>query len=168
MDEPTNDLDIETLELLEELLLAYPGTLLLVSHDRAFLNNVVTSTIVLEGDGVINEYPGGYDDWLRQRTVEEKPVKEGSVKQSPPPFRSPRSRTKFGFKQQKELEAIPHTIQALETEQDELFRLMGEAEFYKNEKSEIIAKKERLETVKEELTAAYARWEELEKLKSEE
>ena len=67
MDEPTNDLDIETLELLEELLLEYPGTLLLVSHDRAFLNNVVTSTIVLEGDGIINEYPGGYDDWLSQR-----------------------------------------------------------------------------------------------------
>jgi ATP-binding cassette subfamily F protein uup len=167
LDEPTNDLDMETLDILEEYLLNYSGTVLLVSHDRAFINNVVTSTLVFEGDGVVKEYVGGYDDWLRQRTIETPQNKTEESKKSGPPFRTPRPKAKFSFKQQKELEALPQTIQALETEQEELYRLMGDADFYKNEKSAIVVKKERLETVKQELAAAYARWEELEKLKSE-
>ncbi len=167
LDEPTNDLDMETLDLLEDYLLNYRGTVLLVSHDRAFINNVVTSTLVFEGSGVVKDYVGGYDDWLRQRVVEEKPPEAEAAKKTVIPIRAPRPRAKFGFRQKKELETLPEVIQTLETEQIELYRLMGEAEFYKNEKSQILAKKERLEVVKQELSAAYARWEELEILKSE-
>jgi ATP-binding cassette subfamily F protein uup len=166
LDEPTNDLDMETLDLLEDYLLNYTGTVLLVSHDRAFINNVVTSTLVFEGAGLVKEYVGGYDDWLRQRTIEEKPQKSEEPKKAAASPRSPRPKPKFGFRQQKELDALPQTIQNLETEQAELYRLMGEAGFYKNEKSAILKNKERLESVKEELTVAYTRWEELEQLKS--
>jgi ATP-binding cassette subfamily F protein uup len=167
LDEPTNDLDLETLELLEEYLMNYTGTVLLVSHDRAFINNVVTSTLVFEGGGAVKEYIGGYDDWLRQRMPEVKPVKADTAQKAVPRIRIPRSRTKFGFKQQKELESLPGTIQGLETEQTELYRVMGDPGLYKGDKSEIINKKERLEVVKKLLTDAYTRWEELEQLKSE-
>ncbi len=166
MDEPTNDLDIETLELLEELLLEYSGTLLLVSHDRAFLNNVVTSTMVLEGNGVINEYPGGYDDWLAQRkpvvrAVEskEKNVEEKIVK-----------REKFGprklsFKEERELAVLPAKIQKLESEQDELYALMADPAFFKKTPLEISQAKVKLEAVEEELLKAFERWEYLEESK---
>src|SRR3989338_10321733 len=117
LDEPTNDLDIETLELLESLLVQYSGTVLLVSHDRTFLNNVVTSTLVLEGEGKVHEYPGGYDDWLMQRSVpplEKKPEKKSSepkVSEPPPAAR------KLSFKELYELENFPKQIEALEAEQ---------------------------------------------------
>jgi ABC transport system ATP-binding/permease protein len=167
LDEPTNDLDMETLDLLEDYLLNYTGTVLLVSHDRAFVNNVVTSTLVFEGNGAVKEYVGGYDDWLRQRTPLPQTLKGDEPKKAAVSLRTPRPKAKFGFKQQKELEALPQTIQNLETEQAELYRLMGEADFYKNDKAEIVVKKDRLEAIKGELAAAYARWEELEQLKSE-
>ena len=127
LDEPTNDLDIETLELLEELLLDYPGTLLLVSHDRAFLNNVVTSTIVLEGDGIINEYPGGYDDWLSQRQPVSKSeplkikVKKATVKKVKPIV--PR---KLTHKEQQEIDGLPVKIEKLEEEQKMLYSLFAD------------------------------------------
>jgi ATP-binding cassette subfamily F protein uup len=162
MDEPTNDLDIETMELLEEYLINYSGTVLLVSHDRAFVNNVVTSTLVFEGAGNVKEYVGGYDDWLRQRAAEAKPV---IASQEPTPIRTIRPKTKFGFRQQQELDTLTRTIQSLETEQENLYQAMGDPNLYKNDKSAIIDKNERLETVKQLLAATYLRWEELEQLK---
>jgi ATP-binding cassette subfamily F protein uup len=163
MDEPTNDLDIETLEVLEEYLLNYAGTILLVSHDRAFINNVVTSTLVFEGSGTVKEYVGGYDDWLRQRTVKAKSVK---ASKDSPDIRVAKPKNKFGFRQQKELEELPHTIQAMESEQEELYRAMADPDLYKNDKSGVISRKERLEELKRLLDKAYTRWEELEDLKN--
>ncbi|MFC1913371.1 ATP-binding cassette domain-containing protein [Chloroflexota bacterium] len=164
LDEPTNDLDIETLEILEDYLMKYKGTVLLVSHDRAFINNVVTSTLVFEGVATVKEYIGGYDDWLRQRLVEAKPIK--ALKDTPL-TRDIRPKAKFGSLQQKELDSLPQTIQALETEQEDLYRAMGDPDHYKNDKSEIVGKQERLEVVKKLLAESYTRWEELEQLKNE-
>jgi ATP-binding cassette subfamily F protein uup len=167
LDEPTNDLDMETLELLEDYLMNYTGTILLVSHDRAFINNVVTSTLVFEGDGVVKEYIGGYDDWLRQRPMESKPLKAAMREKYITPAKAPRPKAKFGQKQQKELNSLPLTIQALEIEQEELYQAMGDPDLYKKDKSNIFSKKERLEAVKKLLAEAYTRWEELEQLKNE-
>jgi ABC transport system ATP-binding/permease protein len=162
LDEPTNDLDIETLELLEDYLMNYKGTVLLVSHDRAFINNIVTSTLVFEGNAVVKEYIGGYDDWMRQRAVEIKPIKDSKNVHSAP---LSRPKSKFGFRQQKELESLPLTIEGLETEQEALYREMGDKELYKKDKSEIMSKKERLEEIKKLLAECYSRWEELEQSK---
>src|SRR4030066_952692 len=167
MDEPTNDLDIETLELLEELLVEYSGTLLLVSHDRAFLNHVVTSTMVLEGDGIIAEYPGGYDDWLSQR--------KSAVKESKPKAKDhgegdivkrekPRPR-KLSFKEEKELASLPGKIERLESERKELFTLMSDAGFFKKTPAEMSDARTRLNTIEAELVSSYERWEYLEELK---
>jgi ABC transport system ATP-binding/permease protein len=166
LDEPTNDLDLETLEVLEDYLMNYAGTILLVSHDRAFLNNLVTNTLVFEGEGAVKEYIGGYDDWLRQRPAVSKPAKAAPVKKALPSARAVRPEAKFGFRQQKELDSLPLTIQALETEQEELYQEMSDPDLYKKEKSEIVTKKERLEAIKTLLAEAYQRWEELEQLKS--
>ena len=164
MDEPTNDLDIETMELLEDYLVKYTGTVLLVSHDRAFVNNVVTSTLVFEGAGNVKEYVGGYDDWLRQRAAEAKPVINTKFT---PPVRTIRPKVKFGFRQQKELDMVTLAIQSLETEQEDLYKVMGDSNLYKNDKSAVVSKKERLDEVKRLLAESYARWEELEQLKNE-
>ena len=165
MDEPTNDLDVETLELLEELLLDYPGTLLLVSHDRAFLNNVVTSTLVFEGEGRVNEYVGGYDDWLRQRggaasAVEEKRSGKNMAVQA----RRERPR-KLGYKEQLELEELPQHIEALEAEQEQLHVQMADPAFYQQDGEAIAAAKSRLGVVEAELAERYERWEALEAIK---
>jgi len=167
LDEPTNDLDIETLDLLEEFLLNYPGTVLIVSHDREFLNNVVTSTLVLEGDGIVKEYVGGYDDWLRQskNTLQ--------TPQPPEKTRAPKTRTKekserprkLSFKEKKELEAIPQQIETLEAEQQQLHDAMADPDFYKKG-SDIAAAAARLEELKKQLENAYARWEALEELQT--
>ncbi len=164
LDEPTNDLDIETMEILEDYLMKYKGTILLVSHDRAFINNVVTSTLVFEGNGVVKEYVGDYDDWLRQRPAEAKPV---NISKGTQRVRTEKPKAKFGFRQQKELDALPLTIQALETEQEELYRVMGDPDFYKNDGSGVVIQQERLEEVKKLLAESYTRWEELEQLKNE-
>ena len=164
LDEPTNDLDAETLEVLEDIMVDYPGTILLVSHDRTFINNVVTSTLVFEGNAVVKEYAGGYDDWLRQCPSKAKPVK-ASKEVTPVPVPMLKA-AKFGIRQQKELDSLHLAIQALEIERDDLFRAMGDPALYKNDKSGIIGKKERLEAVKKELAAVYASWEELEGLKA--
>jgi len=165
MDEPTNDLDIETLELLEELLLDYPGTIILVSHDRAFLNNVVTSTIVMEGEGEINEYPGGYDDWLSQRKaaarVEPPKTKE---KIEPVKKKKPVVPRKLTFKEQKELDSLPLKIEKLENEQEELYKLLADFNFYQGDSAEVERVKARSATLSEELLKAYQRWEHLEEL----
>ncbi len=164
LDEPTNDLDMETLELLEELLLQYPGTLLLVSHDRTFLNNVVTGIFAFEGDGRIGEYVGGYDDWLRQRpapATDGPPKKPAGLSQKPAP--KPKSRTpKIGFKEKRELAALPEKIESLEAEQVQLHNALSDPDFYRRPGEEIAGMKDRLTELEGELTAAYERWEKLE------
>ncbi|MFA5157155.1 MAG: ATP-binding cassette domain-containing protein [Candidatus Omnitrophota bacterium] len=159
MDEPTNDLDIETLELLEELLLEYPGTLLLVSHDRAFLNNVVTSTIVLEGNGIINEYPGGYDDWLNQRQPISKPEPEKTkAKKEPVKKVKPIVPRKLTYKEQQELDSLPAKIEKLEEEQKTLYKLFADISFYQRDSAEISQTKARSASLSEELQKACERW----------
>ncbi|MGE5443771.1 MAG: ATP-binding cassette domain-containing protein [Ignavibacteriales bacterium] len=167
MDEPTNDLDAETLELLEELLLDYTGTLLLVSHDRAFLNNVVTNALVFEGEGQINEYVGGYDDWLRQRKVVASSVRrEKAPLKSEKPQSPPERTRKLSYKEQHELENLPERIEVLEAEQQRLYEAMSEPTFYQKGGSNIVEAKARLESLERELAEAYKRWEILEELNS--
>ena len=165
LDEPTNDLDAETLELLEELLIDYQGTVLLVSHDREFLNNVVTSTIVFE-EGQINEYVGGYDDWLRQRAEREKvraasqpaPSARTATPTPPPAARSNR----LSFKEQQELARLPEKIESLEADIRTLHQDMAQPEFYRRTKEEITNQATRLRQLEEQLAATYERWEQLE------
>ena len=162
MDEPTNDLDIETLELLEELLLDYKGTLLLVSHDRSFLNNVVTSTFVFEGEGKVNEYIGGYDDWQRQSEVKKKIFTEKTPSKTEPARKQCERPRKLTFKEQRELEALPQRIEVLETEQQQLYQAMGDPMFFQKGKDEIANVKARVSSLERELAEAYQRWETLE------
>jgi ATP-binding cassette subfamily F protein uup len=165
LDEPTNDLDAETLELLEELLLEYQGTLLLVSHDRAFLNNVVTSTIVFEADGQVIEYAGGYDDWLIQKPKRNEPPSSpinGAKKIRPKPL--PPKPAKLGYMQKRELNDLPQKIDALETSQKELYEAMSDPLFYKKSKEEIARAKADLDRVANEIETAYIRWEKLENM----
>lgn len=163
MDEPTNDLDTDTLELLEEMLMEYEGTVLLVSHDRAFLNNIVTSTMVFEGDGRLEEYVGGYDDWLQQRRPAGPPQTEKTVKpeKSRPRQERPRILT---FKEKKELDALPALIESLEVERDRLLGMLASPEFYRTEGSRIPETKARIGELEKEITQAYARWELLESI----
>ena len=164
MDEPTNDLDLETLELLECLLDEYPGTLLLVSHDREFLNNVVTSTLALEGEGKVKEYAGGYDDWLRQRQPPPPDAEPVAAKAKPP--RTPKQRPRrLTYQEQRELEALPGQIVILETKLNELHQMMADPAFYRREPAEIVKAKTQLQSLQREITEAYQRWEELEKLR---
>jgi len=164
LDEPTNDLDIDTLELLEELLVNYEGTLLLVSHDRVFLDNVVTSTLVFEGDGRIGEYVGGYQDWLRQRQAP-KTTKPVPTPREHKATQAPRRQTrKPGYREQRELAALPARIEELEQRQVALHEAMADPDFYRRDGAEIAAAKEELEQVEQALEEAYRRWEELEEL----
>lgn len=167
LDEPTNDLDSETLELLEELLLDYPGTVLLVSHDRAFLNNVVTSTVVFEGEGRVAEYVGGYDDWVRQRPKEAAGTSKKKAQLSEKAPAQTKRPVKLTYKEQKELETLPVRIVALEAEQSALYKTMADASFYQKNKDEIARTQDRLKAVEEELVAAYERWEMLEAIEAE-
>lgn len=162
MDEPTNDLDIETLELLEERLIEYSGTLLLVSHDREFLNNVVTSTLVFE-DGEVKEYAGGYDDWLRQRkSPEPEPVETRQLATKPAPAPVANRPAKLKFAEQRELESLPARIEDLESRLAKLHEEMAAPQFYQQDRETIVEVKERLQALEQELAEAYARWEELE------
>ena len=165
MDEPTNDLDTETLELLEELLVRYQGTLLLVSHDRAFIDNVVTSTLVFEGEGRINEHVGGYFDWLKQHTQQKQSIVARASLRPQTARRRKRTR-KISYKQQLELESLPQLIENLEAEQQLLQTAMSDTAFYQRDGQEIAAAKERLYALDQELTSAYLRWEELESIET--
>jgi len=168
LDEPTNDLDTETLELLEERLVEFQGTILMVSHDRAFLNNVVTSTIVFEPTGA-REYVGGYDDWLRQRSEQlampqaaAKP--QAAVKEEmATPAEKPQQR-KLSYKEKRELEMLPATIEQLEASAAELHQRMAEPEYYKEPPEVIAAKQAELKEIQSQLASGYQRWEELEQL----
>jgi ABC transport system ATP-binding/permease protein len=163
LDEPTNDLDIETLELLEERLLAYAGTLILVSHDRDFLDNVVTSTLVLEGEGKVHEYVGGYSDYIRQRQPEPESTQKAETK--PKPQRQQQRPRRLGFKEKRELETLPAHIEALEEEQEHLHQQLADPAFYQQQDGGDIARaQERLQELETELEATYARWGELSEL----
>ncbi|MFC4765276.1 ATP-binding cassette domain-containing protein [Dyella koreensis] len=166
MDEPTNDLDVETLELLEELLTEYQGTLLLVSHDREFLDNVVSSTLVLEGNGQIGEYVGGYSDWLRQRpaaaaVLAAAVAKPGLVRNDPAPAAPAAPKRKLSFKDARELEQLPARIETLENDIAARSAAMNEPAFFQQDSTTIIKANEALAKVQAELDAAYARWTEL-------
>jgi ATP-binding cassette subfamily F protein uup len=161
MDEPTNDLDLETLELLEEILLEYQDTLLLVSHDRAFLNNVVTSTLAFEGKGKLMEYVGGYDDWLRQRSPIASETKTASAPKKA--VAKPKSRpTKLSYKDQRELDALPKTIEELDAELEAAHAAIAQPGFYQQDGAIIADANKRLQQLEQKLEQAYARWEELE------
>ncbi len=165
LDEPTNDLDIETLELLEELLIDYRGTILLVSHDRAFLDNVVTSTLVFEGDGHIQEYVGGYSDWVRRREAPMAATPK-SAESARPVSGAKSPPRKLGFKQLRELEQAPAKIESLETEQRALLERLSEPGFYMSSAAEQARIDQRMNALTGELEAAYARWSELENLRN--
>ncbi len=163
MDEPTNDLDVETLELLEELLTDYQGTLLLVSHDRAFLDNVVSSTLVLEGEGRVGEYVGGYSDWLRQRPAAPATV-PAAAKAPPPapaPAPAPETRRKLSYKDQRELEQLPAHIEQLEADIAARGEAMNDPAFFQQDSAAIVKANEALAKLQQELETAYARWAEL-------
>jgi len=168
MDEPTNDLDLETLEILEDLLLDYEGTLLLVSHDRAFLNNIVTSTLALDGTGRVVETVGGYDDWLSQNgaanqpKVEEKPRKSAPQESAEAPKKPSYKEKREREAQKRELDELPKRIESLEAEIHERTALMADPAFYQQAETEITRAVGRLNELQEELSRAYARWEELE------
>jgi ATP-binding cassette subfamily F protein uup len=156
MDEPTNDLDIETLELLETLIIDYSGTLLLVSHDREFIDNTVTSTLVFEGHGSVNEYVGGYHDWLRQRTAVKTATEKSTTKQkSAPPVGRHRS-------DQKELSALPGKIEKLEAKVEALHLKISAPDYYQQEAEVIRDEQKMLQQLESELQDLYRRWEELE------
>jgi len=165
LDEPTNDLDVDTLELLEDLLTDYEGTLVLVSHDRTFLDNVVTSTIVFEGDGRVNEYVGGYEDWIRQRRISDISTKQGNGKPdkekitSQEKSKSTAGKIKLSYKENTELTGLPEQIEALEQEQQALEKQISGSEFYQQEKEIITTTLARLEEVRMKLHYAYERWE---------
>jgi ATP-binding cassette subfamily F protein uup len=171
LDEPTNDLDLETLELLEAQLVEWPGTLLLVSHDRVFLDDVVTSTLVFEGEGRVQEYVGGYEDWLRQRPAEAPAPRESVDRQTPggvagpeasglPPD-APQARKRLSFKEQRELGELPVRIEALEAEQRALDARIAGPEFYKENREAIKEALARHAAVQQDLHEIYARWDAL-------
>jgi ATP-binding cassette subfamily F protein uup len=170
LDEPTNDLDMETLELLEERLLEYSGTILLVSHDREFLNGVVTSTLVFEGNGVVTEYAGGYDDWLTQRPkasemdLSGRDAANGKAAGRKQQERREKPR-KLTFKETREIETLPLQIEELEAEQKSLYELMANPEFYKEAGEKISRARARLDELDQALEATYARWQELESVR---
>jgi ABC transport system ATP-binding/permease protein len=164
LDEPTNDLDLETLELLESQLLEFPGTILLVSHDRAFLDNVVTSTLVFEGNGKVQEYIGGYEDWLHQRVIPEETkaadLSRRSISDCPPAKTLP-AKKKLSYTEQRELNQLPERIEAIEAEQQKLSAEMSSPDFYKEPPEKIKQVLARLEELQQELLAAYALWDSL-------
>jgi ATP-binding cassette subfamily F protein uup len=169
LDEPTNDLDIESLELLEQRLQDYTGTLLLVSHDRRFLDNVVTQTLAAEGNGLWREYVGGYSDWLRQRAPSPDARTSGPREMQQGPSRGdgasqPKPRTKLSYKEQRELAALPEEIEALEREQSELTTRMSGPDYYAQGAQRLREDSQRLEQIEALLLEKFTRWEALEEL----
>ena len=166
LDEPTNDLDIDTLELLEELLQAYEGTAFVVSHDRAFLDNVVTSTLAWDGPGQWREYEGGVQDWLAQsarwqalRAPEAALVPPAPRQERPPPERQSPPKRKLTYKEQRELDTLPDRIAALETEQGEIRALLADGTLYQTDVQQAITLQARDTAIESALTEALERWE---------
>lgn len=160
LDEPTNDLDVETLELLEEQLSHFSGTLLLVSHDREFLNNVVTSTIVMEGHGQVTEYIGGYDDWLRQR-----PKMVTPQKTEPKDTQTEKAKPKLSIEERRELNKLPNKIEKLETKLTELHARLSDPDFYQSSPDKIATVQNQVKELEQQIQQCYSRWEALEALK---
>ena len=169
LDEPTNDLDIETLELLENLLQDFAGTILLVSHDRAFLNNVVTQVFAFEGDGVVREYAGGYDDWLMQRGPVAAATADKPAAVTPPaPARSAAKKSRLSSNEQRELDALPGKIELLEKEQAAIQQRLADPALYVGAGQEVKGITQRQQAVAAEIETALARWEALELKKGSE
>ena len=167
LDEPTNDLDLETLELLESELVGFAGTILLVSHDRAFLDNVVTSIYAFEGDGRIREYVGGYEDWVRQRAPIATPSASpptAPAAAKPRPDRAAPAKVKLSFKEQRELDELPGRIEALEHDLRALEAQLASPDFYRGPTAAVQAAADRLPELQQALDRAYARWHELESI----
>jgi ATP-binding cassette subfamily F protein uup len=170
LDEPTNDLDIETLELLEEILLSFDGTVLLVSHDREFMDNVVTSLLVVEGNGVVSEHAGGYSDWLARGghliASSGEPGKSAPAKASataePETLEAPKKKKKLSYKDQRELDAMPALLESLEQRQKDLETIMAEADFYQREHTEVQDVIVQLAAVNEDMEKTFERWSALE------
>ena len=166
LDEPTNDLDLETLELLEELLLDYEGSVLLVSHDRAFVDNVATRCLVFEGEGRINEYVGGYSDWLRQRPAPTiKPTSNKPAAVAAPPIVKQMSASRLSSKEKRELDELPAKIERWEAEQTKLADQLSADGFYDGPKDQVLKLQQQLDALAQTLATAYARWEQLEALR---
>src|SRR5688500_11949361 len=164
LDEPTNDLDLETLELLEQQLVEWPGTLLLVSHDRRFLDNVVTSTMSFAGDGRVEEYVGGYEDWLRQTTLPDRSTRLPTVARKREGGSGPKAKTKRSFKEEREYAELPDRIAALEQEQKDLQTAIHDPAFYRKPPAEIHAALARVTAIDGELLAALERWDVLDSI----
>ncbi|HEY0336456.1 MAG TPA: ATP-binding cassette domain-containing protein, partial [Burkholderiales bacterium] len=164
LDEPTNDLDIETLELLEALLQDYEGTLFLVSHDRAFLDNVVTQVIAFEGDGVLREYVGGYSDWQRQRSLPPPKQRDARapVEKAAAGSRAKQKPARLTYKETRELDALPADIAALEREQSEIMSELADPTLYRDQPERVQALQQRYSAIEAALMQSLTRWEELE------
>ncbi len=170
MDEPTNDLDIDTLELLEEYVAGFPGTLLLVSHDRTFLDHVVTALLVFEGDGVVGEFVGGYDDWIRyrrqrdaQRRTAPGPSSAGAGGARVNPRATPKARARrLSYNDQRELSTLPERLQGLEAEKDRIESQLADGQLYRDGQQALQERLQRLAAITAELEGGYARWGELE------
>jgi ATP-binding cassette subfamily F protein uup len=166
LDEPTNDLDIETLELLEALLQSYSGTLFLVSHDREFLDNVVTQVIAFEGGGILKEYVGGYDDWMRTKNLEGTTIKQKEPQPPAPKVSAPRPPVKLAYRETRELDELPEKIEALEREQVDIRNQLCSPDMYRSYPEKARVLQQRLTALDEELMSHLTRWEELERKRS--
>jgi ATP-binding cassette subfamily F protein uup len=166
MDEPTNDLDLETLDLLENLLVELEGTLLLVSHDRAFLDDTVTSTLVLEGGGRIGEYAGGYTDWVRQRSVVAPPPPPPAKRTAPAPAPPREKKRKLSFRERAELDALPEEIDAREREREAVYASLADPALLRDGPA-VVEAQGRLAALSAEIESLIARWEALETIAAE-
>jgi ATP-binding cassette subfamily F protein uup len=165
MDEPTNDLDIDTLELLEEYVAEFPGTLLLVSHDRAFLDHVVTSLLVFEGDGVVRDFIGGYSDWVSYREQRAPPQTREPAASSPAVTREPPKARRLSYKDQRELNSLPDLLEKLEAEKQRIESEVSDGTLYRGDQERLHERLGRLAAISQQLEAGYARWSELESLR---
>jgi len=161
MDEPTNDLDIETIELLEERLLDFQGTLLLVSHDRDFLDNVVTATLAMDGHGGITEYPGGCEDWLEKMTRPKEKAKPATKPREKTETEAPKKR-KLLNKEREALKELPKQIERMEADRDRITASMQEPDYYRNAENDPLGDQQKLEELENKILDAYQTWEELE------
>ena len=167
LDEPTNDLDIDSLELLEQTLQNYPGTLILVSHDRRFLDNVVTEVLAPEGNGLWREYVGGYSDWQHYKPKVESAVKKAETVDKVVPKKPKQTKIKLSYKENKELETLPEHLMQLEAKRDELISLMSESDYYSTHcPHEIKEQNEKIQFLENKINQSYLRWEELENKRS--
>ena len=167
LDEPTNDLDIDSLELLEQTLQNYPGTLILVSHDRRFLDNVVTEVLAPEGNGLWREYVGGYSDWQHYKPKAESVVKKAETVDKVVPKKPKQTKIKLSYKENKELETLPEHLMQLEAKRDELISLMSESDYYSTHSpQEIKEQNEKIQFLENKINQSYLRWEELENKRS--